>query len=79
MQPTYPAESEQYREKINAFLDEHLPSNWQGIGALEEGERSHFLADWRNTLRDNRLLAPNWPAEYGGGGLTHLEQVVLNE
>ena len=24
MQPTYPPETEQYREKITAFLDEHL-------------------------------------------------------
>ncbi|MFV0259245.1 MAG: acyl-CoA dehydrogenase family protein [Acidimicrobiales bacterium] len=79
MQPTYPAETEQYREKINAFLDEHLPSDWQGIGALEGEERSQFLAQWRQVLADNKLLAPNWPAEYGGGGLSHLEQVVLNE
>ncbi|MEM8925826.1 MAG: acyl-CoA dehydrogenase family protein [Actinomycetota bacterium] len=79
MQPTYPAETEQYREKINAFLDEYLPSNWSGIGALDAEQRTRFHREWRDTLRDNRLLAPNWPAEYGGGGLTHLEQVVLNE
>ncbi len=79
MQPTYPPETEQYREKINAFLDEHLPSNWKGIGALDPASRGRFQAEWREVLRDNKLLAPNWPAEYGGGGLTHLEQVVLNE
>ncbi|MDH3678393.1 MAG: acyl-CoA dehydrogenase family protein [Acidimicrobiia bacterium] len=79
MQPTYPPETEQYREKINAFLDEHLPSSWQGIGALEDAQRARFQGEWREILRDNKLLAPNWPAEYGGGGLTHLEQVVLNE
>ncbi len=79
MDPTYPLESQQYREKIQAFLDEYLPSNWQGIGALEGEARTRFHNEWRETLRDNQLLAPNWPAEYGGGGLTHLEQVVLNE
>ena len=79
MQPTYPPETEQYREKINAFLDEHLPTNWKGIGALVGEARTRFHNEWRDTLRDNKLLAPNWPAEYGGGGLTHLEQVVLNE
>ena len=79
MQPTYPPETEQYREKINSFLDEYLPSNWQGIGALDGEARTRFQNEWRETLRDNKLLAPNWPAEYGGGGLTHLEQVVLNE
>ena len=79
MQPTYPPETEQYREKISAFLDEHLPSNWRGIGAVAPEHRAQFQMEWRETLRDNKLLAPNWPAEYGGGGLTHLEQVVLNE
>ena len=27
----------------------------------------------------NGLLAPSWPAEYGGGGLTHVETVILVE
>ncbi|MGI9598438.1 MAG: acyl-CoA dehydrogenase family protein, partial [Acidimicrobiales bacterium] len=79
MDPTYPIESQQYREKIQAFLDEFLPSNWEGIGALEGEARTRFHNEWRETLRDNQLLAPNWPAEYGGGGLTHIEHVVLNE
>ncbi len=79
MEPTYPAESEQYRQRITAFLDEHLPPDWEGMGALGSEERTEFHNQWRETLRDNKLLAPNWPAEYGGGGLTHLEQVVLNE
>ena len=79
MDLTYPPETEQYREKIQAFLDEHLPSDWQGIGALEPEARTRFQNEWRETLRDNKLLAPNWPAEYGGGGLSHIEHVVLNE
>jgi alkylation response protein AidB-like acyl-CoA dehydrogenase len=79
MDPTYPSESQQYREKIQAFLDEYLPSNWQGIGSLDGEARTRFHNEWRETLRDNKLLAANWPAEYGGGGLTHLEHVVLNE
>jgi alkylation response protein AidB-like acyl-CoA dehydrogenase len=79
MDPTYPPETDQYREKISAFLDEHLPGGWQGIGALDPVARERFQNEWRETLRDNKLLAPNWPAEYGGGGLTHLEHVVLNE
>ena len=35
MQPTYSDEAEAYREKVQAFLAEKLPSNWQGMGALE--------------------------------------------
>jgi len=79
MDLTYPDECETFREKMQAFLDEHLPSDWKGIGALEGEAQSHFQAEWRQTLRDANLLAANWPAEYGGGGLSHLEHVVLNE
>ena len=79
MDPTYPAEAETFRATINDFLDTNLPEDWKGIGALPEDQRAPFQDAWRKTLRANNLLAPNWPAEYGGGGLTHIEQVILNE
>ena len=40
MRPTYSAEAEAYREKVQAFLAEKLPANWKGIGA--ESGRSHL-------------------------------------
>ncbi len=79
MQPTYPPEADAFRTRITEFLDANLPDGWAGIGALPEGDRADFQDQWRKTLRENNLLAPNWPAEYGGGGLTHIEQVILNE
>jgi alkylation response protein AidB-like acyl-CoA dehydrogenase len=77
--PTYPPEAEAFREKIAAFLAEHLPEGWQGIGALPPDRVAGFTSDWRRTLSENQLLAPSWPKEYGGPGLTQLEQVVLAE
>ncbi|MEO6652549.1 MAG: acyl-CoA dehydrogenase family protein [Ilumatobacteraceae bacterium] len=79
MQPTYAPEAEEYRSTITAFLDEHLPDGWAGIGSLSSDDATEFQEGWRKTLRANNLLAPNWPAEYGGGGLTQVEQVILNE
>ena len=79
MQPTYSAEAEQYREKIQGFLAEHLPADWSGTGALTPDERAAFIETWRQLLVDNELLAVSWPTEYGGAGLTHIERVVLNE
>jgi alkylation response protein AidB-like acyl-CoA dehydrogenase len=77
--PRYPPEAEQYREKIRAFLAEHLPADWAGIGSLEREAAQRFEADWRTTLYENGLLAASWPKEYGGGGLSPLEQVVVAE
>ena len=79
MEPTYSAEAEAYREKIQAFLAEHLPRDWQGIGALPGPEAIAFRNEWRALLAEHHLLAASWPTEYGGGGLTPLEQVVLVE
>ncbi len=79
MDPNYPPEAAAYREKIRAFLGEQLPANWKGIGALPHEEAAAFATEWRVTLFDHGLLAASWPTEYGGGGLTPLEQVVMAE
>ena len=79
MQPTYTAEAETFREKMQAFLAEHLPSNWTGIGSLDADAAHEFSKEWRDILRDNKLLAPSWPTEYGGAGLTELEGVIMAE
>ncbi|NCZ88695.1 MAG: acyl-CoA dehydrogenase, partial [Actinobacteria bacterium] len=79
MRPTYSAEAEAYREKVQAFLAEKLPANWKGIGALEGDELETFTKEWRVHLAQARYLAPGWPAEFGGGGLSALEQVIVAE
>ena len=62
MEPTYSAEAEAYREKIHAFLAEHLPAGWAGIGALSADEALAFRTEWRATLAANRLLAADQPS-----------------
>ncbi|MBK5223282.1 MAG: acyl-CoA dehydrogenase family protein [Acidimicrobiia bacterium] len=79
MDPTYSAEAEEYREKIRGFLAEHLPADWKGVGALPDAKRGPWLEEWRSTLASASLLAVAWPKEYGGAGLSPIEQVVLNE
>ncbi len=79
MDPAYPPEAEAYRDKIRAFLGEHLPAGWKGIGALPPSEAAEFAAGWRATLYEHGFLAASWPKTYGGGGLSPAEQVVLVE
>jgi alkylation response protein AidB-like acyl-CoA dehydrogenase len=79
MDVTYPAEADQYRAQVRAFLDDNLPDGWTGIGALDETERQQFLKGWRETLGEHGYLAVNWPAAYGGAGLSPLETVILHE
>ena len=79
MQPTYTAAAESYREKVQAFLAEKLPADWAGTGSLEGEELEAFTTSWRETLYEANYLAPGWPVEYGGAGLTATEQVILAE
>src|SRR5947209_3663887 len=79
MDVRYPPEAEAYREKVQAFLSEHLPAHWTGIGALGHEEADRFTREWRRTLYENGYLAVSWPREYGGQALTPLEQVVVAE
>jgi alkylation response protein AidB-like acyl-CoA dehydrogenase len=79
MDPTYSAEADAYRGKVQAFLAEKLPSGWGGIGQLDGQELTDFVTDWRKTLYEGGYLAPGWPTEFGGAGLSALEQVILAE
>jgi alkylation response protein AidB-like acyl-CoA dehydrogenase len=79
MDPTYSSEAEAYREKVQAFLAEKLPSGWDGIGQLEGDDVMAFVIQWRATLHEAGYLAPGWPVAYGGAGLSALEQVILAE
>ncbi|MGD1282921.1 acyl-CoA dehydrogenase [Mycobacterium seoulense] len=79
MDITYPPEAEAFRERIRAFLAEHLPAGWRGLGALPPAEREAFGLRWRRALSASGLVAVSWPREYGGGGLSPIEQVVLAE
>lgn len=79
MQPTYTQEAETFRTKIQGFLAENLPADWVGIGSLDADSAHAFTNDWRKVLASNSLLAASWPTEYGGGGLSQLESVIMAE
>src|SRR5256885_17187690 len=64
----YPPEAEAYREKVQAFLAEHLPADWNGLGGLPVEQAEEFTRQWRRTLHEHGYLAVAWPKEYGGGG-----------
>jgi alkylation response protein AidB-like acyl-CoA dehydrogenase len=76
----YPADIEEFRSEVRAILDEELPADWRGIGAIPtEAETAAFVKQWRQTLYRRGLFGVAWPAEFGGRGLSKLHQVVLVE
>ena len=81
MDLTYPPEAEAFRKEIRAWLEENLPDGWFDEG-FELTPRSasafHEDVDRRSSSRAAGS-APSWPKEYGGKGLSAMENVVLNE
>ena len=66
--------------RSSTFLAEHLPRRLAGHRRARRSRR-HLRSpnSGARKLHEHGLLAPAWPTEYGGGGLTKLEQVVLVE
>ncbi len=80
MDLTYPVEAETFRSEIRAWLKENLPEGWFEPGfTLSDAERREFNRTWTDKLFAGGWICAGWPVEYGGKGLSLLQQVVLNE
>ncbi len=80
LDPRHSAEAELFRTRVRQFLGKALPPGWSGLGAIaDRAEADRFVDAWRAQLAANGLLGVSWPREYGGAGLSRVEQVVLVE
>lgn len=53
--------------------------NWPADRKSDDAERREGAMQWVRALQEKRWVAPHWPVEYGGGGLTFMEQFILYE
>jgi alkylation response protein AidB-like acyl-CoA dehydrogenase len=78
---SYPAEVEQFRSDLRAWLSENLTDEL--IAARRPSGRDdatfEMLRTWNRTMTDAGWAAVSWPKEYGGRGATVLEQLVYTE
>jgi alkylation response protein AidB-like acyl-CoA dehydrogenase len=79
MQTTYPAPVERFRLQVRTWLEENLPDGWFDRAQTTPEEREAFRAAWTEKLYAAGWICASWPKEYGGRGLSPLENVVLNE
>ena len=63
-----------YRERLEAVM---TPERRRAVANLMEGGRA--MTECRLALGEAGLLGVSWPKEYGGGGLTALEQYIFGE
>jgi alkylation response protein AidB-like acyl-CoA dehydrogenase len=70
---------EELREGVRDWCAAHVPAGWRDDQrGVDHAELVAFMRWWGDELRGSGLLAPHWPAEWGGG-FTIPEQVVIAE
>ncbi len=82
-----------FRSQVSTLIAERLPQRYRELAARgamperawENDRKSanpveHNAAiDWHAALAERRWVAPHWPSEYGGGGLSPMEQFIFNQ
>jgi len=78
---------DQFRREVREWLEANCPqSQRQPITAAEQywgGRRGKFPSEdarlWYERMRDKRWIVPEWPTEYGGGGLSDQQARVIKQ
>ncbi|MGB3056398.1 MAG: acyl-CoA dehydrogenase family protein [Acidimicrobiales bacterium] len=80
MDLSYPAEAEEFRIEIRAWLEENLPAGWFDEGfEISPDDTKKFNEEWPSKLFAGGWICASWPTEYGGKGLSTMQNVVLAE
>src|SRR5947209_18582895 len=74
-------EESTFRSQVRGFINQHLPRDWGAPFEFEaeDPEREAFIKTWRKQLAGQGWIAPHWPKEYGGAGMSPVEQFIYNE
>jgi len=78
---------DQFRSEVRAWLEDNCPPSQRLPITAEEqywgGRRGQFPSEdartWFERMRDRGWTAPEWPTEYGGGGLSDVQGRVLKQ
>jgi alkylation response protein AidB-like acyl-CoA dehydrogenase len=85
-------EQASFREDVRSFIQENLPEyyrnkpedagpedDWQYDFKLGNEVAQAAAREWAAKMSERSWVAPHWPAEYGGAGLTTMEQFIFNQ
>ncbi|MXY35164.1 MAG: acyl-CoA dehydrogenase [Dehalococcoidia bacterium] len=85
MRFTHESDVESFRDEVRQFIADELPSEEERQErALRGGfetvqEEYDYTMGFQKKLAGRDWLAMAWPEEYGGGGASHMRQLVYNE
>jgi alkylation response protein AidB-like acyl-CoA dehydrogenase len=76
-----------FRAEVRSFIQEHFTDRMKSLAARDLGynmenaspDQAPLLKEWRQALASRGWITPHWPKEYGGAGMTPIEQFIFNE
>lgn len=78
MEFEFPAEAEEFRAELRAFLDAELPDWWKGL--FHDDDRIYPLTrEICMKMAERDWLTMSWPKEYGGADADVWSQMVVRE
>ncbi len=85
MRFTHDTDIESFRAEVRQFIADELPGEEERLAQSLRGgfeslqEEYDYTMGFQKKLADRDWLAMAWPEEYGGGGASHMRQLVYNE
>ena len=78
---TLTPDQEAFRQRVRSWLQSNIPDDWTkfGLSEVPRPEAYAFLRKWQATLYDAGFIGITWPKEYGGQGLTFVEEMILHQ
>src|SRR6185437_13879999 len=73
------AEDKAFRKQLRDFLTEALPPDWSGDEFDDSEAAWKFGRSFDKLLGQHGWMAPAWPKEYGGMGLSYAQQAIFIE
>jgi len=70
-----------FRDEFRAWLGSNIPAEWDPAAAHDEDSRQRFdfLRAWQKKMFEAGWAGIHWPKEYGGRGVTLIEQTIFIE
>ena len=76
-------EQHAFRDRVRAWLSANMPEEWTrrllASSDIPRPEAYELLRAWQRTLYDAGFIGLTWPVEYGGRGLSFMEEMILHQ
>jgi alkylation response protein AidB-like acyl-CoA dehydrogenase len=71
---------QQFRDEFRAWLAANVPGEWaSSTNSEDRSDYISYLRDWQRKLYEGGWAGISWPQQYGGRGVSLMEQAIFQE